>query len=134
MDGMRKGLTLLELIVMAAVLGILTAVGIPTYRATVERQVCRHSQDLLLALYTAERVYQTDNDTYFVPTTDDEWRTLGLDNPNAAGSPVTFQVSTSDCVPSPLCFLATATYQGDLLLQIDQDRTLSSPSGRCSVS
>ena len=133
MDGMRRGLTLLELIVMTIVVGILVAIGIPTYRATIERQYCRQSQDLLLAVYTAERVRQADTGSYLALGPGDNWRTLGLDNPNGAGSPVSFQVDTASCAPAP-CFLATTTYQGDLLLTINQDRTLSSPSGRCPVS
>ncbi len=118
---------------MAAVLGILTMIGIPTYRATMERQYCRHSQDLLLAIYTAERVHQTDTGSYFAPATDADWRTLGVDNPNAPGLAVSFAIA--GCAPAPcFTFTATATYQGDALLTINQDRTLASPSGRCPVS
>jgi Tfp pilus assembly protein PilE len=126
-------MTLLELIAMAVVVGILTAIGVPTYRATIERQYCRQSQDLLLAVYTAERIRQTDTGSYFAPATDADWRILGVDNPNAPGLPVSFAIDIAGCAPVP-CFTATATYQGDALLTINQDRTLASPSGRCPVS
>ena len=121
-------MTLLELVVMAAILGILTIIGIPTYRATMERQYCRHSQDLLLAIYTAERVRQTDTGSYLAG----DWTGLGLENPNAPGLAVSFAIDIAGCAPAP-CFTATATYQGDALLTINQDRTRASPSGRCEV-
>lgn len=130
---MTRGMTLLELIVMAAILGILTAIGIPTYRATIERQYCRQSQDLLLAIYTAERVYQIDTGNYLALAPGGNWRALGLDDPNVPGLPVGFVIDTAGCAPAP-CFAATATYQSDALLTIDQNRIFASPSGRCPVS
>lgn len=122
---MDNGVTLLDLMLIVAVLGVLAVVGGPVYRSVFERGYCRHAQDLLLAIYTGERAYQMRNSSYLALTStsgDDEWRKIHLDDPNESGGGVTFAVTTT-CGAD--CFDATATKGSSQILSVDQDRTLT---------
>lgn len=129
MDSMSRGITLIELLVVAVVLGVLAILGIPTYRATIERGYCREARDLLLAIYTGERLYYSKNGSYRT-FPGNNWQDINLDNPNSPASPMVFAVGTSCGVD---CFLASAAHSvsGETWLTVNQDRAFVSPSGRC---
>ena len=134
----RRGVTLVELMIVVLILGVLAGIALPTYSRTVERTYRQEAQDILYAVYQGERSYYLTNNAYFGPLTDtssmSEWRTIYMDNPNLGSIPVTFTVG----VPGAGTFSATATRVGGRCaghtVTIDQGRTLGGTwpsSGDC---
>jgi prepilin-type N-terminal cleavage/methylation domain-containing protein len=61
---MRKGFTLLELIVVIIIIGILGALGFVQYTKVVERGRSAEAKDILGQLRTAEEAYSQEKGTY----------------------------------------------------------------------
>ena len=61
---MRKGFTLLELIVVIIIIGVLGALGFIQYTKVVEKGRSAESKDILGQIRTAEEVYKQDNGVY----------------------------------------------------------------------
>lgn len=126
------GFTLAEALIVVVILAILAAVAIPNYRRSVERGYWRQAQDLLMAIYSGERVYFFRENAYKgglgPASTMEDWRTIDIDNPNLGATPqVEFSVTASGTGPTAT-FTATATRKGGgpcdtKTLTIDQART-----------
>jgi len=127
--------TLIELLVIAAILGILAAAAIPGYRKALERSYLREAQDLLLAIYSGQRAYFFMSGFYLDnPSSMAEWRLIHMDDPNITATiPVSFTVSA----PSASTFTSTATRLGGgpcvgNTATINQDRTEAGSWPSCS--
>ena len=99
----RPAMTLMELLMVLIVVGILVAIAIPSYHKTVERGYWREAQDLLITVYSGERVYFFSNDEYKGglaacngdPTCMADWRKIFMDDPNLNSIPVKYDVAAS---------------------------------------
>lgn len=60
----HKGFTLIELMIVVAILGLLVAVGLPSYRDSVERSERSLAQAGVLSVSTALEQYYAENNTY----------------------------------------------------------------------
>ncbi len=56
----NRGLTLLELMVVVAIVGILAAVAVPTYMRHVRRSKTAEAKEFLMDIYQAEMTYEAD--------------------------------------------------------------------------
>ena len=127
MTDQQAGFTLTEAMVVVIILGVLVAVGIPSYTRTVERNYRQQAEDVLRSIYAGERSYFHTQNAYYGPldaaSTMAAWRTIQMDNPNLGAVPVTFAVSATAST-----FTATATRArgscSGRTLTIDQTRTL----------
>jgi len=114
----------MEVVFVLIIMGIMTAVAVPTLRrSVVERGYWRQAQDVLLTIYTGERMYFFRNGAYYNmtdPNDNVQWRQIDMDNPNFAA--VAFSVSAAGIGPGAT-FTATADRGGGLTRTINQGRT-----------
>ena len=61
---MRKGFTLLELLIVVIIIGILATFAIPQYLKAVERAKGSKARHNMSLISEAEKMYRADNDTY----------------------------------------------------------------------
>ncbi len=104
------GFTLVELMIVVAILGILAAVALPAYQQNVRSGARAEAQSLLLQVAANQERFYSDNNTYSA-------------NANPLASPAVatltsesgaYQVSVAACGTGTIanCFVATATPQG----------------------
>ncbi|MCF7893300.1 MAG: prepilin-type N-terminal cleavage/methylation domain-containing protein [Candidatus Omnitrophica bacterium] len=61
---MRKGFTLIELIVVVIVVAILASFAVPQYITSIERAKKAKAENALSIIAQAEKMYRAENDTY----------------------------------------------------------------------
>lgn len=108
-----NGFTLLELLIVVAIMGILTSIALPAYQNSVIRSGRAEAKTELLQVASDQERYFSNFNTYV----DDA---MPLNTPVVAGRDRTTQngfyaISVSACGTGTIatCFLATATAQND---------------------
>ncbi len=112
-----KGFTLVEVLIVVIIIGILAAIGIPQFAASIEKAKGGEARAGLGHVQTGEKVYYAENE-YYTPTIVDLDITL-------TQRYWTFTIST----PSSTTYTATATRSGGTrsgqTVTMDQDGTIS---------
>jgi type IV pilus assembly protein PilE len=67
----HRGFTLIELMIVIAILGIVTAIAIPSYNGYISGARLTEAQNNIAALKLAEEEYFLENNTYFYNNTND---------------------------------------------------------------
>jgi type IV pilus assembly protein PilA len=80
MKRMQKGFTLIELMIVVAIIGILAAVAIPQYQDYTVKAKLSKSAGYVAPLKTALAVYNQENGGF--PTVADAWNSLGMTTPS----------------------------------------------------
>lgn len=127
-----RGITLMELMVTVIIITILTAVAVPNFSKTIELSHWRTARDLLLTIYSGERLYFDLNNAYIDAdggAGPPKWADIYMENPNMAGNPVVY--STENIGAGPPTFRARAIYNASKDMTIDQNRNLcmTDPAG-----
>jgi type IV pilus assembly protein PilA len=121
---LRKGFTLIELMIVVAIIGILAAIAIPNFIKFQARSKTGEAKANLKGTFTAEKSYYQEHDTYgcayqggnttcpgigFSPERGNRYA-LSL---GAAGSPTNWQVRSTSTVLSPAAGAIYDGIQGD---------------------
>ena len=105
MKTIRSGFTLLELMIALIIVTILASMAIPGFSRAIEKTKVRDAQGTLAAIYTAEKIYRLDQDSY--GTGSDLSNNNYLSDPNAGNTTWVFTVT----IPAPPAATFTATAQ-----------------------
>jgi type IV pilus assembly protein PilE len=105
-----KGFTLIELMIVVVIIGILAALAIPRFMAASAKSKTSEAQLILKQIYTMERTYKQQFDTYSA-----NWADIGVEDPNAA---VANHRYTYVLAADAVSFTATAT------ANLDDDATI----------
>ncbi len=81
-----NGFTLIELMIVVVIIGLLASQAIPRFMPASVKTKQSEAKQLLRQIYTMERAYRQEHDTY-LPAADNaapEWADLGVDIPEGA--------------------------------------------------
>ncbi len=101
----RAGYTLMEVMMVVAVVGVLASMAVPVYGRAVRRSHWQAGNDVLMTIYAGEQVARTRGPTYSNIWSPD----LSMDDPNTMGLPIVFTIPVFDATN----FEAYAMYIGD---------------------
>lgn len=105
----NRGFTLLELMIVVAVVAILASIALPSYQDSVRKAARRAAQGHLLDIANKEQQFFLDNRAF---TTTIGSGGLNLGTPTEAANRYTFAVDTANPAGPPPCFTITATAVG----------------------
>lgn len=108
---MRKGFTLIELIVVVIVIGILATFALPQYLKATERAKGAKAKNAMGLIASAEKMYRAENDTYIVTTATTNNTVLGsfveLSAIDSAAANLEWTINVSSATTSTFVIIAT---------------------------
>jgi len=104
----QGGFTLIELMIVVAIIGILAAIAIPNYQNYVAKSKQAEAGEIMSSVYTNQIIYQSENGTY---APNEAALGMAMDGVRYY-SPVTFTNVT------------TTTYTATITANLDSDATL----------
>ena len=136
----RRGITLIEIMVVLVIIGICAAIAFPDYTANSEQAMARTAKNNLLSIYSAETNFSTNNGAYATSVSGSAGDPNGVQNVNN-----TFSLNLVDdnsyqyaCVPDVTGFSCTATRNSpsvnivmavkNLPIQLDSNNPNPNPS------
>ncbi len=107
-----KGFTLIELMVVLAILGIIVAIAIPAYTGYIQTARRTEALNNLAALKLAEEDYFMENNTYFLGTSVATLAAYWAPKETGASRNFNYSVAVGSTGGIATSYLATATGRG----------------------
>jgi len=114
----EKGFTLVELMIVVVIIGILASLAVPRFMQASSKAKQHECQQLLKQIYTMQRTYFQEYNTYLACTDDNDFETIGVDIPPTAHYEFSVTAGSSGDITSS--FYADALWDGPAL---DDDMT-----------
>lgn len=108
---MRRGFTLVEILVVVLIIGILAAIAVPRFSGTKERAYIAQMKSDLRNLLTAQEAYHSDQGSYTVATGNLSYATsVGVTVTMTAGDSTGWSATASHTATARTCgiFIGTA--------------------------
>jgi type IV pilus assembly protein PilA len=99
MKRMQKGFTLIELMIVVAIIGILAAVAIPQYQDYTVKAKLSKSAGYVAPIKTALAVFNQENGSFNLPSAS-AWGSLGMGTPSSTPEVSTVSVSQTSGIIS----------------------------------
>lgn len=90
MKNLKKGFTLVELMVVIVIIGILAALAIPRFLGATNKTKAAEFKPVLKQIYTLQEAYKQEKDAY---STDATGAAIAFDKPDTASSRFNYAVS-----------------------------------------
>lgn len=90
MKSLKKGFTLVELMVVIVIIGILAALAIPRFLGATNKTKAAEFKPVLKQIYTLQEAYKQEKDAY---SNDADGSDIGFDKPDSASARFSYGVS-----------------------------------------
>lgn len=129
----RRGFTLIELMIVVVIIGILAALAIPKFMKVTGKAKVAEAKTILKEIFTLEKAYFNEHDTYVVFAAGAECDAIGFALPEGTSR---FEYKV-ECTDATVDFVATATEVVDVdgdggitgYLTMDQDGACAAGNG-----
>jgi type IV pilus assembly protein PilE len=126
---MKKGLTLLEVMIVVAIIGILAAIAIPSYTKYVKRARRSEAFNALMTIHAAQEMYKAEHGVYT-----DNWSNLpGCSEDMAKEYKIYLQLTDGNYTATAVPY---GKQTGDYCFRISQNGSkecaLHIPTGNCT--
>lgn len=109
----KTGFTLIEALIVVIILGVLASISLPLYQKTVEKSFGDEARVVLQTIYTAQKMYRLDSNTYNSSLDPAVSGSLVeqdyLEDPNAGSPKFSYSITAADATT----FTAQATRSGN---------------------
>ena len=92
-----KAFTLVEVLVVVVMIGIITALALPSYTKSIEKSRARSAWKVLKNIRNGERIVKSESGSFLAisetvaPTADTDWNKIQMDNPNRASGSIGYR-------------------------------------------